>query len=581
MSKQTASLSKVNEKGNHTLAKKRKLSGPGVSKSSQSPVHSILHLQRTKGNQEVQRLLKSGTLQAKLKIGQPNDKYEQEADRVADKVMSMPEPGVQRQPEEEKEEIQTKPLAGQITPLVQRQVDEEEEPVQKKLLQRQETGEEEEIQTKLQRQAEEEEEPVQAKLLQRQEAEEEEEPVQTELQRQAEEEEEPVQTKQSSNQTPAGTSNIESSVNSLKGGGQPISESNRTFFEPRFGTDFSQVRVYTDNKADEAAKSINAKAFTKGKDVVFGSGQYSPGTSSGKRLLAHELTHVVQQGNSSGIKKDSYASRKTPALFLQSSGIVLQRKRKTDPQKVKYADKQFKANHPELKGRRLTRSKADAPLRKEWWTYYRWGKSTDTTIEKIDEALWMRKFAEGFFIGVAQEIKRLPLVLIEIVKILKSLLNVWGVYKQLSRILSNDEIQKLIEDLFSMSIESIVNKLKEISLNDIEKCLDFIVKSAIKHPEVVGKFIGRFIAFKSIKKFLLKGKKVLCIILSVARIKVIIDRNIEKGKEYVKMKLKDLFSEKILEVIDDAFSVDSTINSIKEAIREYEKGKKKPVKNVP
>jgi len=93
------------------------------------------------------------------------------------------------------------------------------------------------------------------------------------------------------------TSNIESGVNSLKGGGQPLPDSTRSYFEPRFGADFSQVRVHTDSKAADTAKSINAKAFTKGKDVVFGSGQYSPGTSSGKHLLAHELTHVVQQGN--------------------------------------------------------------------------------------------------------------------------------------------------------------------------------------------------------------------------------------------------------------------------------------------
>jgi len=95
-----------------------------------SPADRILFLQRTIGNQAVQRLIKSGTLQAKLKIGQPGDKYEQEADRVVEQVMSMPEPLLQRQTEEkEKEEefIQTKPLAEQITPLVQSRVVEEEE----------------------------------------------------------------------------------------------------------------------------------------------------------------------------------------------------------------------------------------------------------------------------------------------------------------------------------------------------------------------------------------------------------------------------------------------------------------------
>ncbi|KAF5424757.1 hypothetical protein C5S42_12550 [Candidatus Methanomarinus sp.] len=69
-----------------------------------SPVDRILYLQRTVGNQAVSRLMKSGALQVKLRIGQPGDKYEQEADRVADAVMRMPEPGVQRQVEPEEEE---------------------------------------------------------------------------------------------------------------------------------------------------------------------------------------------------------------------------------------------------------------------------------------------------------------------------------------------------------------------------------------------------------------------------------------------------------------------------------------------
>lgn len=132
-------------------------------KNKNLPVEQVLHLQRTIGNRAVSRLIQAGAIQAKLTIGKPNDIYEKEADRVADRVMSMPEgklapapasspsPGrqeeiqtrslTQRQPnEEEKEGIQTKPLADQITPLIQRQPEEEEE-----------------VQTKLQRQAEEEE----------------------------------------------------------------------------------------------------------------------------------------------------------------------------------------------------------------------------------------------------------------------------------------------------------------------------------------------------------------------------------------------------------------------------------------
>ncbi|MBW2690368.1 MAG: hypothetical protein JRC99_10620, partial [Deltaproteobacteria bacterium] len=101
-------------------------------KSSQpwkSLAERILFLQRTAGNQAVQRLIGSGALQAKLRIGEPGDVYEQEADRVADAVMRMPEP------EEEEETLQSKPLANQITPLVQVQRQEEPEEEEEEMLQ--------------------------------------------------------------------------------------------------------------------------------------------------------------------------------------------------------------------------------------------------------------------------------------------------------------------------------------------------------------------------------------------------------------------------------------------------------------
>jgi hypothetical protein len=75
--------------------------------------------------------------------------------------------------------------------------------------------------------------------------------------------------------------------------GQPLSKSERAYFEPRFGVDFSQVRLHSDAQAAESARALNAKAYTLGQDVVFGTGQYTPGTSERRRLMAHELTHVV------------------------------------------------------------------------------------------------------------------------------------------------------------------------------------------------------------------------------------------------------------------------------------------------
>jgi hypothetical protein len=79
------------------------------------------------------------------------------------------------------------------------------------------------------------------------------------------------------------------------GAGQPLAESERAFFEPRFGHDFSGVRVHADAHAAELAQSVNARAYTIGNDVVFGAGEWFPHTTAGQTLLAHELAHVVQQ----------------------------------------------------------------------------------------------------------------------------------------------------------------------------------------------------------------------------------------------------------------------------------------------
>jgi len=83
----------------------------------------------------------------------------------------------------------------------------------------------------------------------------------------------------------------------LRSPGQPLDVATRAFFEPRFGHDFSQVRVHTDAKAAESTRAVNALAYTVGRDVVFGAGQYAPGTTRGNRLLAHELAHRVQQAS--------------------------------------------------------------------------------------------------------------------------------------------------------------------------------------------------------------------------------------------------------------------------------------------
>jgi len=83
------------------------------------------------------------------------------------------------------------------------------------------------------------------------------------------------------------------------GRGQPLNAETRAFFEPRFGADFSRVRVHAGAGANESAQALNALAYTTGHDVVFGRGQYQPETAAGRRLLAHELTHVLQQRRTS------------------------------------------------------------------------------------------------------------------------------------------------------------------------------------------------------------------------------------------------------------------------------------------
>ncbi len=290
----------MTERATTTKAPESKTSNPatstqntGISQSHAvaTPVDHILNLQRTIGNQDVQRMLQTGTIQAKLTIGQPNDPYEQEADRVAEQVMRMPEntvvsppdhavrttsqlSGVRREDEiiqrmctecEEEQLIQQKPFASTIHPVVQRQVDEEEEVFQAKEYPGQEQQRSQVSESNIQRLC-------------------------------PECEEERIQRKATHGHTSKTNSCVFSHIASVRGGGQPLSASTRTFFEPRFGQDFSMVRVHIGRQASRAARAIQAKAFTMGQDISFGTGQFSPESGNGKRLLAHELMHVVQQG---------------------------------------------------------------------------------------------------------------------------------------------------------------------------------------------------------------------------------------------------------------------------------------------
>jgi hypothetical protein len=85
----------------------------------------------------------------------------------------------------------------------------------------------------------------------------------------------------------------------LRSSGQPLDALTRSFMESRFGRDFSAVRVHTGEKAAESALAVNARAYTVGHNIVFEHGQYAPGAMTGRKLLAHELAHVVQQSGTS------------------------------------------------------------------------------------------------------------------------------------------------------------------------------------------------------------------------------------------------------------------------------------------
>lgn len=222
--------------------------------------HPILYLQRTIGNQSVLPLAQANTealevesrptatarfahdfsqvpvyakvpvkTQTKLTVHTPGDVYEQEADRVADHVMRMPDPQLQR----------VCACGGRCPKCQAEQRDQEH-----KVLQTERVGE--------------------------------------------------------GDAEATGAPPIVHDV--VGSAGCPLDSDTRKFMESRFAHDFSHVRVHTDARAAESAESVLASVYTVGHDMVFGEGQYAPGTTEGRRLLAHELTHVLQQGGVSRLE---------------------------------------------------------------------------------------------------------------------------------------------------------------------------------------------------------------------------------------------------------------------------------------
>jgi hypothetical protein len=160
-------------------------------------------------------------IQPKLTVSTPGDVFEREADHVADQIMRMPDPGLQRQRNDSSDT--SAPSSNNEEPQIRRQVN-----------------------------------------------------------------------------NAGGNSEVASDFTSRLGAGAPLDAASRSCFEPRFGQDFGSVRIHDGPEAATAADRIQARAFTVGRDVAFAAGQYDPSSEGAKRLLAHELTHVVQQSGAGG-----------------------------------------------------------------------------------------------------------------------------------------------------------------------------------------------------------------------------------------------------------------------------------------
>lgn len=144
---------------------------------------------------------------------------------------------------------------------------------------------------------------------------------------------------QRSGGTPAGQSILapESVMRTLESPGQPLEPAVRKQMEPRFGYDFSQVRVHLGSQAERSAREVDADAYAVGRDLVFGAGRYAPDTSAGKHLIAHELTHVIQQSGAAGADRHPtlarYRSKGKDTIAFDAANETL-----TDPKKQPWVE---------------------------------------------------------------------------------------------------------------------------------------------------------------------------------------------------------------------------------------------------
>ena len=297
-----AGVSLVSKTNYQTLNKK---AAPEQEEIQRQPEEEMVQRQE---EEEVQR-------QPEEEVVQRQQEEEVQRQPEEEMVQRQEEEEVQRQPEEEmvqrreEEEVQRQPEEE----VVQRQEEEEvQRQPEEEVVQRRE---EEEVQ----RQPEEE-------MVQRQEEEEvQRQPEEEMVQRQQEEEiqrqpeEEPVQRKATTEKDLPG--NVSADINSAKSTGKPLPLSMRKFMEPRFDANFSNVRIHTGERAAQLNKQVSAKAFATGNHIFFGEGQFQPETDQGKELLAHELTHTIQQGAAVQRKQAAPSITQTSSNKIQRLGI--------------------------------------------------------------------------------------------------------------------------------------------------------------------------------------------------------------------------------------------------------------------
>ena len=252
------SFTPLQKKSNSTKSKTDKLSNSvrNPEKTNRSQFHDTVHLQQTLGNQEIQRLIKLGTIQASLKISHPNDPYEMEADRVASKVMNM-------------SDNQATVNSKKHDNIISRQEEEEE------ILQ---TKQDDTISRKC-----------------------------TSCQMNNNEDTE-ISRKPSSSHDNSKVSDDFVQQLDNSGTGKTLDNSTRQFMESRIGYDFGSVRIHDDSSSQQIARAVNARAFTRRNNIFIGKNE----SISDKRLMAHELIHVIQQNQNSFTGLQRYGMDNAP-----------------------------------------------------------------------------------------------------------------------------------------------------------------------------------------------------------------------------------------------------------------------------